>query len=142
VDSRCLDPPSIAPDRRVCGCLDSCASYGGFSASQFAFALANPTQNCAVNPSLAARSNGFFGDVPPITYASITDGLSQTLIMADKSVTALQMIDDPLDPFLFELHGWWIVGRVGQTLLAGAFPPRAVPCCVRLEERGIRRSVP
>jgi prepilin-type N-terminal cleavage/methylation domain-containing protein/prepilin-type processing-associated H-X9-DG protein len=104
----------------------ACASYGGFSASQFAFALPNPTQNCAVNPSLAAQSNGFFGDVPPITYASITDGLSPTLIMADKSVTALQMIDDPLDPFLFELHGWWIAGRVGQTLLAGAFPPNVV----------------
>jgi prepilin-type processing-associated H-X9-DG protein len=101
----------------------ACTSYGGFGASQIAFALPSPSRNCTVDPSSAAQSNRFFGDVPPITCASITDGLSQTLIVADKSVTTLQMINDPADPHLVDHAGWWVDGDIGQTVLAGAFPP-------------------
>ena len=101
----------------------ACTSYGGFLASQLAFALPDPYRNCTIDPVSAIRSNGFFGDVPPITYASITDGLSQTLIVADKSVTALQMINDPSAPYLSEQNNWWVDGQLGQTTLSGAFPP-------------------
>jgi prepilin-type processing-associated H-X9-DG protein len=101
----------------------ACTSYGGFGASASAFALPRPSQNCTVDPASAAQSNGVFGDVPPITTASITDGLSLTLIVADKSVTTLRMISDPADPFLSDHGGWWVRGSPGQTILEGEFPP-------------------
>ncbi len=101
----------------------ACSSYGGFAASQIAGALPNPRRNCTIDPHSAARSDGFFGDVLPITSASITDGLSQTLIVADKSTTTVQMVDDPADPHLPDHVGWWVSGGMGQTLLSGAFPP-------------------
>ena len=101
----------------------ACSSYGGFAASEMAFALPDSNRGCTVDPREAARSDGFFGDVPPITVASITDGLSQTLIVADRSTTALTMIDDSADRYLADHAGWWVSGEIAQTILMGAFPP-------------------
>jgi len=101
----------------------ACSSYGGFGASQLAFALSDPLRGCTVDPREATQSDGCFGDVPPITFASVTDGLSQTLIVADKSVTTLQLIKDSADLHLPDHAGWWVHGALGQTILTGAFPP-------------------
>jgi len=101
----------------------ACSSYGGFGASQVATALPDPRRGCTIDPRSAARSDGCFGDVPPISFASITDGLSLTLMVADRSTTILQRIDDYADPHLPDHAGWWVFGDVGHTLLAGAFPP-------------------
>ena len=100
----------------------ACTSYGGFLASQFGHALAGGW-DCTIPPGAAAQSNGFFSDVPPITAASIADGLSQTLIIADKSMTSLLTINDPADPLLQDHVGWWVNGAMGETILAGAYPP-------------------
>jgi len=101
----------------------ACTSYGGFNASQLAFALPDPSRGCAVDPAAAADSDGVFGDVPPIRVASIVDGLAQTLALADKSVTAVARAGDPAEPFLADHAGWWAGGDLGHATLAGAFPP-------------------
>ena len=101
----------------------ACTSYGGFNASRLANALPKRNQSCTVDPYSASRSDGLFGDVPPITSASIIDGLSQTLIAADKSISTVRSINDQADPYLPEHVGWWVSGGIGQTLLSGAFPP-------------------
>ena len=101
----------------------ACTSYAGFGASRIAGALPDPGRNCQVDPSQAARSDGCFGDVPPITVAAITDGLGQTLMVGERSTTALSRVDDPADRFLPDHAGWWVHGEIGQTILSGAFPP-------------------
>jgi prepilin-type N-terminal cleavage/methylation domain-containing protein/prepilin-type processing-associated H-X9-DG protein len=101
----------------------ACGSYGGFGASWMASALPYWGRDCKVDPQGAALSDGFFGDVTPITFASITDGLSQTLAMTDKSTTTLQMIDDYADPRLADHSGWWVDGDFGHTLIFGGYPP-------------------
>ena len=78
----------------------ACTSYGGFNASRLANALPKRNQSCTVDPYSASRSDGLFGDVPPITSASIIDGLSQTLIAADKSISTVRSINDQADPYL------------------------------------------
>jgi prepilin-type processing-associated H-X9-DG protein len=101
----------------------ACTSYGGFGATQIVNALPSPNYNCAVAPGADALSNGSFGDVPPIRFASIVDGLSSTLIMADKSVTTVGMVNDPSEPNLAQHVGWWFSGEFGDTILCGAYPP-------------------
>jgi prepilin-type processing-associated H-X9-DG protein len=64
-----------------------------------------------------------FGDVPPITIASVSDGLSGTLMVADRSATVLRSVNDRADPRLADHAGWWIAGDAGHTILMGAFPP-------------------
>ena len=101
----------------------ACASYGGFAASGYASALPSSSRNCTVDPREAAKSNGCFSDVPPITFAAITDGLSQTLMAAERSTTALVLINDPADRHLPDHAGWWVSGAIGQTTLVGDYPP-------------------
>jgi len=101
----------------------ACTSYGGFSASETASALPHWSHDCQVDPVQAALSNGFFGDVTPITTASITDGLSQTLAVADKSMTSLEMIHDYADSRLADHTGWWVQGAFSETLIFGGYPP-------------------
>jgi prepilin-type N-terminal cleavage/methylation domain-containing protein/prepilin-type processing-associated H-X9-DG protein len=101
----------------------ACTTYGGFSSSRSAYALPDPNRNCAVDPREAALSNGCFSDISPITFASITDGLSQILLAADKSVSTLGLIEDYADPRLSEHAGWWVRGHLGHTVIEGAWPP-------------------
>jgi prepilin-type N-terminal cleavage/methylation domain-containing protein/prepilin-type processing-associated H-X9-DG protein len=101
----------------------ACTSYGGFASLIYAGALPDPLRNCTVDPLAALRSNGFFGDVTPITIASITDGLGYTLAVADKSLSTLLSINEPEYPNWRDHTGWWFHGEVSQTLISGGFPP-------------------
>ena len=103
----------------------ACASYGGFGTSWFGSALPYWESDCAIDPRAAARSDGCFGDVHPVTFASITDGLSQTLMAVDKATTTLRPLSgvDIADPRVIDHAGWWVQGGVGQTLVWGAYPP-------------------
>ena len=65
-------------------------SYAGMIGSLPVHALPAPRNDCVVPAALVAECNGVFNDLSPIPLASVTDGLSNTIFMAEKAVTVLQ----------------------------------------------------
>jgi prepilin-type processing-associated H-X9-DG protein len=97
-------------------------SYAGCTGSFEALAFPLPSNGCKPPPIGVAQNNGAFNDTAPIRLGSITDGLSNTLFMAERSITVLQDLTD-LNPTEPAKHGWWITGNWGDTLLTTFYPP-------------------
>jgi prepilin-type processing-associated H-X9-DG protein len=100
------------------------ASYAGCHGSFGTLALPDPDLGCQVDPKKAAQANGCITDVAPIFFASVTDGLSHTIMVAEKSTSTLRALNE-LYPLTFEQTGWWFIGDFGDTLFATSFPPNA-----------------
>ncbi len=99
-------------------------SYAGCTGSFETIALPLPNTGCVVAGRSSAQNNGCFHDVYPIRFASITDGLSNTLFLSERSVTALRSLD-AIDPAMSLQHGWYITGNWGDTLMTTFYPPNA-----------------
>jgi prepilin-type processing-associated H-X9-DG protein len=99
-------------------------SYAGMIGSLPVLAQPLPANHCVVPASLIAQCNGLFNDVSPIRFASVTDGLSNTILMTEKSTTILQELS-VLNPQYPAQHGWWITGNWGDTLVTALYPPNA-----------------
>lgn len=83
----------------------------------------NPFNGCEVNPDDVARANGTINDLSPLTFESITDGLSHTLIVSERKVSLLREANDPDEPHAEERYGWWFLGDIGETLMIATEPP-------------------
>ena len=68
-------------------------SYAGMIGSLPVIAQPLPSTNCVVPGALIAQCNGVFNDLSPIGLASVTDGLSNTIFMAEKATTILQELN-------------------------------------------------
>jgi prepilin-type processing-associated H-X9-DG protein len=73
---------------------------------------------------LIAQSNGVFNDLTPIRLASVTDGLSNTILIAEKAARVLQELN-ALNPDYAAQHGWYITGNWGDMLVTTLYPPNA-----------------
>ena len=51
----------------------------------------------------------------------MTDGLSNTIYMAEKAATRLQELN-ALNPKVAAQHGWFITGNWGDTLITSLYP--------------------
>jgi prepilin-type processing-associated H-X9-DG protein len=60
----------------------------------------------------------------PIRLASVTDGLSNTVFVAEKATTTLQELN-ALNPEFSAQHGWYLTGNWGDTLVTSLYPPNA-----------------
>ena len=96
-------------------------SYSGCFGSYDVDALLSGP-HCPPGPQLTAQANGSIGDAAPISAASISDGMSNTLFAAEKAVTTFHDLDD-FDPTLFNRYGAWTEGNWGRTLLTTFYPP-------------------
>jgi prepilin-type N-terminal cleavage/methylation domain-containing protein/prepilin-type processing-associated H-X9-DG protein len=101
-----------------------CTSYGGMIGSLPVLAQPAPANNCAVPARLIAQCNGVFNDLSPIGLASVTDGLSNTIFVAERATTVLQELNW-LYPEFAAQHGWYITGNWGDTLVTTLYPPNA-----------------
>jgi prepilin-type N-terminal cleavage/methylation domain-containing protein/prepilin-type processing-associated H-X9-DG protein len=99
-------------------------SYAGMIGSLPVLAQPLPSNNCVVPAPLIAQCNGVFNDLSPIRMASVTDGLSNTIFMAEKATTILQELN-ALNPQYAAQHGWYITGNWGDTLITTLYPPNA-----------------
>jgi prepilin-type N-terminal cleavage/methylation domain-containing protein/prepilin-type processing-associated H-X9-DG protein len=99
-------------------------SYAGVIGSLPVVAQPLPGNGCVVPTPLIAQSNGVFNDLSPIRLASVTDGLSNTIFMAEKATAILQELN-ALSPQYAALHGWYITGNWGDTLITTLYPPNA-----------------
>ncbi len=99
-------------------------SYAGMIGSLPAIALPLPSTNCVVLGPLVAQCNGVFNDLSPLRLASVTDGLSNTIFMTEKATTILQE-SGGFNPKYAAMHGWFITGNWGDTLVTSLYPPNA-----------------
>jgi prepilin-type N-terminal cleavage/methylation domain-containing protein len=94
------------------------ACYGSFRVD----AVPRTTNGCRVAGPLLAQADGSFNDVAPIGFASISDGLSNTLFVAEKSTTDAARLA-VVYPALSSLQGWYVSGNWGDTLMTTFYPP-------------------
>ena len=99
-------------------------SYAGMIGSLTVLAQPLPETNCVAPGALIAQCNGVFNDLSPIRLASVTDGLSNTIFVAEKATTILQQLSQ-LNPLYPAQHGWYITGNWGDTLVTALYPPNA-----------------
>jgi prepilin-type N-terminal cleavage/methylation domain-containing protein/prepilin-type processing-associated H-X9-DG protein len=99
-------------------------SYAGSVGPLPVIAFPLPSNKCITPASLFQQCNGVFNDLSPIDLASVTDGLSNTIFLAEKSTTALRTLD-AVNPGLFAKRGWYITGNWGDTLFTTIYPPNA-----------------
>jgi prepilin-type N-terminal cleavage/methylation domain-containing protein/prepilin-type processing-associated H-X9-DG protein len=107
------DSPSIAVFSSYAGCM---GSYHLWAQPDWLF-------DCRIDPDSIANSNGCIGDLPNVTLASVTDGLSHTMIVADKSVTIASGISGNAYPDMSEFYCPWVIGEIGDTLYATNYAP-------------------
>ena len=69
-------------------------SYAGCTGSFLVSALPWPSNKCVPPCAAVAQNNGCFHDVAPIRFSSITDGLSGTIFVTEKSVTFARSFPD------------------------------------------------
>lgn len=100
------------------------SSYAGMIGSLPVLAQPLPANNCVVPAPLVAQCNGVFNDLSPIRLASVTDGLSNTIFMAEKATAILQQFNS-VNPQFAAQHGWYITGNWGDTLVTALYPPNA-----------------
>ncbi len=99
-------------------------SYAGMIGSLPVLAQPLPSSNCVVPGALIAQCNGVFNDLSPIRFAWVSDGLSNTIFMAEKATTILQELN-VVNPQYAAKHGWYITGNWGDTLVTTLYPPNA-----------------
>ncbi len=99
-------------------------SYAGMIGSLPVLAQPLPSSNCVVPRALLAQCNGIFNDLAPLRLASVADGLSNTIFMAEKATTTLQELN-VVNPEYAAKHGWYITGNWGDTLVTALYPPNA-----------------
>lgn len=102
-------------------------SYAGSMGTSPVIAFPLPSNGCVVAPQLVAQSDGVFNDLAPIRLASVTDGLSNTIFVAEKATTILLKLKSfsAGTPDLSTKRGWYITGNVGDTLITSLYPPNA-----------------
>lgn len=95
-------------------------SYARVMGSTYAHALPDLELGCRVDPVLWNRSDGCLNDVSPVAFASITDGLSTTMVVVEKATTILRNAKDIRFSRRF---GWWFLGEIGHSLVVATDPP-------------------
>lgn len=103
----------------------SSTSYAGIMGSGYSSAVPDPRLMCRPDPSEIAKANGCLNDLTPLTFAAVTDGLSHTLIVAEKSTTILRGRVDSDNLAIADQAGWWFMGDIGFTLIVNIAPPNA-----------------
>lgn len=99
-------------------------SYAGTLSSATCFALPDFYDSCRIKTPEIADANGVLTDVGGIGLASITDGSSNTIMLAEHafSWTKVMALRSPGSP---QHLNWWFVGDVGKSLVIGMFAPNA-----------------
>jgi prepilin-type N-terminal cleavage/methylation domain-containing protein/prepilin-type processing-associated H-X9-DG protein len=109
-------PVVVAALSSYAGCLGSRVEAYGLPVAQL---------NCGTDPRLAPRANGTITDPTPLTPADITDGLSSTLLVLERSVGALRDVDRR-GIWPVRETAWWFCSAPDDTTLSTTYPPNPV----------------
>lgn len=112
------------PPRHASGARMALSSYSASFGSFFVYAFPRPGNQCRVPAALLHQADGLVNDISPIRFASITDGLGTTLLMAEKATSAFRELE-MITPGLSSKYGWYVAGNWGDTLFTTFHPPNA-----------------
>jgi len=118
--TRMVGPGFLSPGERL---VMGFTSYSGCFGSFDVYALPHPNNDCSPPHPLTAQANGSLGDVSPIRFASVTDGLSHTIFVSEKATTRFERLDRGSGLPLFSRYGWTVSGNLGDTLFTTFYPP-------------------
>jgi len=99
-------------------------SYSGCFGSLDTSALPSKANRCVIPPRAIAQNNGCFHDRSPIRLASISDGLGQTILVAEKATATYPGARGPAGS-TDARFGWFVTGNWGDTLFTAIYPPNA-----------------
>lgn len=87
----------------------------------------DPTLGCRIEPIRLASAQGCIAEIGPITIGSITDGLSTTAMVVERSITAFRPQDIPPGSYLsqYARSGWWFSGIADDSMATHFYPPNA-----------------
>ena len=97
-------------------------SYAGMYGSFHLNALSRPQTDCRVPAAVIAQVNGSFNDTSPIRLSSFADGLSTTVMAAERALAPLVSVEDARGPG-YDRFGWLMTGNWGDTLVTAFYPP-------------------
>lgn len=94
-------------------------SYAGLIGSVHLWHPLKTQPNCNINAETKIQSNGVFHTLAAVKPSDIVDGLSQTLLVAERSVSAIRRTEE----VWFRSHAWWHTGRMEESLISAHTPP-------------------
>ncbi len=98
-------------------------SYAGCHGAEVTTALPEFELGCRVSPERAARANGLITDHWMVSLSMVADGLSNTILVMEKSVASLRPLDERWpDEGYFKQSGWWFSGDWADTLATTYYP--------------------
>jgi prepilin-type N-terminal cleavage/methylation domain-containing protein/prepilin-type processing-associated H-X9-DG protein len=97
-----------------------CTSYAACLGTLSPFASPDGQGVCTPDPRAIAQFDGSFG-VSTISLAAVTDGLSNTIFVAERATTPFRRWPDPI----YSLYGWYFAGNTGGTLFSSFTPINA-----------------
>ncbi len=101
------------------------SSYAGVQGSRWMPGVPTPIGGrCQIAPESADRLDGVINQLGPIRVASISDGLSQTMVGTEKAIATFSAFD-AIDPTYANDSGWWFSGSLADTMASAYYPPNA-----------------
>ncbi len=104
------------------------SSYAGCQGDGILTAQPVPSSGCkSADPVSSSQANGIITDPAPISIASITDGTSNTIAVAEKATATLRGLISPrsISSSPNQFQGWWFSGDMGDSLFTSYYPPNA-----------------
>jgi prepilin-type processing-associated H-X9-DG protein len=99
------------------------ASYAANHGSVLIPGLESQAHGCRIPPA-AWAIDGCITDLPNVTLASVTDGTSNTLIVAEMTSQVLAGIKRFRNPYPYsELYGFWVSGQFDDTVFSAEYRP-------------------
>lgn len=96
-------------------------NYGGCFGSLLVNTFAVPTQGCVRSPEVIAQANGVLNDITPMPLAAVRDGLSSTLMVAERAILPRSRVDADSEVF-WKRSDWYIAGNWGTTVSTTFYP--------------------
>ena len=110
-------------------------SYCAVKGYEFFDAYADANSNCDIEPLRKKSATGCITLAAPVSFANVTDGLSNTLLVTERSISSLKPLDFERvgKPSMFTINGWWFSGINDDTLVTASYPPNAFKMLQPLE---------
>lgn len=99
------------------------SSYAACQGSLYTTAFEDPKNNCQIHPDLIRRSNGCITDYALVSLASVTDGTSQTMMVAEKASTVLSGIRSNATERVSDYFGLWFAGDMYDSVFTAERGP-------------------
>lgn len=102
------------------------ASYGACQGSLSTYACEDISFGCKIRPARFQRANGCITDVPNVSLSSVTDGFSNTMLVAEKSISVFRVIENEYyGNNALAYCGFWFSGDFPDSIFSCQYKPNS-----------------